>query len=61
MRCAVPLYLESGCQTPAWPTLAMENFRPDNELCKIHQNQICLSFPRWWIQQCGPANYWYPG
>ena len=25
MCCAVPQYSEFGCQTPAWPSLAIEN------------------------------------
>jgi len=28
--CAVPLYSEFGCQTPAWPSLAIEHFRHDD-------------------------------
>ena len=27
----VPQCQEFGCQTPAWPSLTIENFRPDNE------------------------------
>ena len=31
MCCAVPLYKEFGCQIPAWPSLAIENFGPDDD------------------------------